>query len=136
VEKAVYTQLGLYNNTPNGKVAVPIQNSCNFAEFPFGAPYTTNLTDAKVSTGTAWVDNDRNFLTFCDCQFAFATTATRYDRSGSTDPGVQTILQNRTPGRRIVTSGVSTGTYLIVGTSQLGDYPTCADFGVRLRLVD
>jgi hypothetical protein len=136
VEKAVYTQLGMYNSAPNGKVAVPVQTSCNFAEFPFGAPYTTNLNDARVSTGTAWVDNDRNVFTFCDCQFAYATTATRYDRSGSTNTGVQTILQNRSPGRRIITSGATAGTYLIVGTRDLNAYATCADFGALLRLVD
>lgn len=135
VEKAVYKQLGIYND-PNGKVAVPVQTSCNFADFPFGAPYTTNLTDARVSTNWAWVDNDTNIFTACDCQFAFATTEARYDRSGSTFPAAQTILQNRTPGRRIVTSGVSAGTYLIVGTSQLGAYNSCGDFGAQIRLVD
>ncbi len=135
VEKAVYAQLSA-SKAPNGKVAVPWQWSCAFATFPSGAPYTTNLTDAKVSTNWMWVDNDNNPATLCDCQFAFATTDPRYDRSGSTFPAAQTILINRTPGRRIVTSGVSAGTYLIVGTSQLGAYNTCGDFGAQIRLVD
>ncbi len=139
VEKAVYTQLGLNaapNGAPNGKVAVPVQWSCAFATFPAGAPYTTNLTDARVSTNWLWVDNDTDWYTPCDCQFAFATTDPRYDRSGSRDAAAQSILQQRSPGRRIVTSGPSIGTYLVVGTSQLTAYSTCNDFGVHLRLVD
>lgn len=137
VKKAVYTQLGMYNNVPNGKVAVPIQTSCAFATFPLGAPYTTNLTDAKVSTNWMWVDNDSNVFTPCDCQFAFATTLSRYDRVGAVTSAAQTILSNRgSLGRRIVTSGVSAGTYLIMGTSDLNAYATCGDFGAQIRLVD
>jgi hypothetical protein len=139
VEKAVYTQLGFYDaskGAPNGKVAVPVEWSCAFATFPAGAPYTTNLNDARVSTNWMWVDNDTDWWTPCDCQFAFATTDPRYDRSGSRDGAAQAILQQRSPGRRIVTSGVSAGTYLVVGTSQLTAYSTCNDFGVHLRLVD
>lgn len=137
VEKIVYKQLNA-TNAPNGKVAVPVEGSCDFVTFNVaGATYTTNLTDAKPSTNWMWVDNDTDWWTPCDCQFAFATTQTRYDRMGAVTPAARTILQNRgTLARRLITSGTSAGIYLVTGTSDLNAYSTCGDFGAEIRLVD
>lgn len=122
----------------NGRTAVVIPPaSCAFAggSIVSSASYTTTPVLPLLFTNWLWVDNDTNFFTPCDCQFAYPTTDLGYNRvSGTSDNARAELIRRGALLRRRITSGVSTGMYLINGTSGLNAFSSCPDFGNQIRL--
>lgn len=122
----------------NGRTAVVIPPlSCAFAggSIVSGATYTTTPVSPLLFTNWLWVDNDTNAFTPCDCQFAYPTIDLAYNKVSGTSVDARAELSRRgTLLRRRITSGVSTGTYLINGTSGLNAFSSCPDFGNQIRL--
>ncbi len=118
------------------KVVIPAL-SCAFAQGSSGsATFTATAVAPILYTNWQWADNDQDIFTPCDCQFAYPTTDIRYTRTfaGTGEPAARTALQARPIIRRRILSGVSTGTYLLTGTSTLNAFSSCPDFGNRIRL--
>jgi hypothetical protein len=126
------------NMAGNGRTAAVIPAlSCAFAggSIVSSASYTTVSRSPLLFTNWQWADNDRNVLTPCDCQFAYPTTDLAYNKVSGTSDAARAELQRRgSLIRRRITSGVSTGTYLLNGTSGLNAFSSCADFGNQIRL--